>query len=280
MLAQAEAAKADFAAAGIVPANALERVFTDERAMAGPNVFPTVGLPSAFGYWFPTRRALELFASIQREPLYTANHVLEPTAGPADAGTRALSMLYDVRAWRHRGPEGGAIIPLPTLGAAWFPKQWIGVADGPALGEALRARAAAPRALRDDAIFGPGVDAPPAPIEDGCGDGRALVSRTIDGGQRIELDVASPARCVLVVSTNFTSRLEATFVTHQGIAARVPVMPVDGSLLGVSLPKGEGKLVIEPVLHPQRWGAVLRVIGWIACVLAALSSVALRVRAR
>lgn len=251
--------------------HALDRVYVDEEILAGPDAFALAGMSGAFGYFFPSRHVKELYGALQGKAFGTTSHLMTPIAAPEDPGTRALAMLYDVHAWRHSQDGGHSTIALPTIGPAWFPRRWVVVDDRAALGVALRERAASPRALADDAIYGPGEGPAPTPIDPACGEGAVAVARTIDGGQRIELDVTSPGRCLLVVSTNWTSRHEATFTRRDGATISVRIVPVYGALIGLLLPQGEGRVVLEPRVEVPRWATAGRWLGAL-CLLAAVGA--------
>jgi hypothetical protein len=254
--------------------NELERVYVDDDWLGGPNALAAQGVPFSFGYWFPTRRSLELWAAAQGLPPYSAHHAFAPI-DVQHPGTRGLAMLYDVRAWF--SPDG-TVVPLPTLGPVWFPRRATRALSLTHLGQLVRERATSPelmRLMRDDALVLPSDRLPT--LEDDCSSATAIVARTSDGGQRIELDVTSPGRCLLVVSTNWTSRHRATLVIDS--ETRSPsLLPVYGSLLGVELPRGSGRLVLEPVLPPMPWAGPVRTLG--ALVLAVACAASARARSR
>ena len=147
------------------PKHALDRIFVEHWLPAGPNPFTAAGIPGAFGYWFPMRRQLELFAALQDHEPDPTQGVLRPIGGPLAPNARVLAMLYNVRVWRHHERDGMMPVPLRTLGPAWFPQRWHSVDTVKVIGETLLARAGQPELIRDEALIeGPA----PTAIEPGC----------------------------------------------------------------------------------------------------------------
>lgn len=255
---------------GLLPRHALDRVFDDDPGPAGPNVYAASELPTAFAYGFPSRRQTEAFAAIQAQPLYSATHVLTPVAGPDDAGTRALLMLYNVRAWIHADLDRRTAYPMPTPGPVWFPAGFARTERLEQLGEALRANASSPARFASVAVLDPGA-APPFPLDAACARSTGVVAETPEGGQRIEIDVASTGDCLMVVSTNWTSRHHASFRGEGGERA-LEVAPIDRTLVGVRVPKGVGRVSIGVAVEAPRWArglpwvgaGLLLLAGWLA----------------
>ena len=242
----------------------LDRVIVDRPTASSSGGLAAFGISTPFGYWFPTRRRLETHAAVHDIVLVSTQHAFMPNEGPKGASTRAVALLFNVRAWVHYGNDRRpqTLAPLPTIGPAWFPRRWVVVEN---LGAALRERAE-PKFFRDDAVT---LDPTVTPIDAGCEHGTATVTRIVDGGQRIELAVSSPARCVVVVAANLTTRHHATFN-----GAAIPLVPVNGTLLGALVPAGAGALVIDHVVPIPRWGFV----GLLILALAFAASLALRAR--
>lgn len=107
----------------------------------------------------------------------------------------------------------------------------------------------------------------PAWFED-CENGRAIVTATPDGGQRIDLWVSSPGPCVLVVATNVTEGHRATFR-----GAPVEIVPIEGTLLGVKLPAGEGPLAIDHGVRVPPWTRYGYATGWLLLLGVAIAQV-------
>ncbi len=254
--------------------NALERIFVDHELPTGPNGFAAAGIAQPYGYWYPTRRQLELYAALQGEEPDPGRHVLRPATLPPSAETRALAMLYDVREWRHHDDNGWVVVPQPTLGPAWFPARWDSVGDMKGVARALLERAEHPDAVRAHAL----IDrAPPGIIDPACGTATAPTVQTRDGGQRVEIEGTSPGDCALVLSMNWTAR-HVAYVQKRGAQAaeRAETWPVYGALLGVQVPAGDWSLTIEPRLPWPQWGREGSVLGGLLVLLAALGSLRLR----
>jgi hypothetical protein len=263
LIADTEKFRGDLATIHALPTHALDRVIIDLPTASGMNGLAAYGLPSPFGYWFPTRRRLELHEAAHAIDAPSTLHSFMPTEPPAGVSTRTIAALYNVRTWMHYERNGRPIggVPLPAIGAAWMPRRFI---DVPALGDALRSRDA--KTLQIDVP----TTTPQKALDAGCDGGRVQVTATPDGGQRIELTVDSPGNCLVALPINFTTRHRATLKGRS-----LEVIPIYGALLGVLVPAGSGALIVEHVVPMPRWGAIGGVVGWL--LLAA--AIALRARA-
>jgi hypothetical protein len=263
LIADTEKFRGDLATIGALPAHALDRVIIDLPTASGMNGLAAHGLPSPFGYWFPTRRRIELHEAAHAIDAPSTLHSFMPTEPPFGVSTRTIALLYNVRTWMHYERNGKPIggVPLPTIGAAWMPRRFIQV---PALGPALRTRE--PNALRSDVP----TTTPRKPLDAGCDGGRVQVTATPDGGQRVALAVDSPGSCLVALPINFTTRHRATLNGRS-----LEVIPIYGALLGVLVPQASGALIVEHVVPTPRWGAIGGVAGWVLLV----AAIALRARA-
>lgn len=265
LLAEARALGRDVMAREPELGSPLVRVaFLDEIPELGANTAFAAGLSSIDGYFFPSRRFIELVTALRHQPYDASAFVLR--FRPDEAAARVLFALYDVRftagdAARTartvsvpsgvpgpgpREPWRLELQPLgPTAGTAWFAARVETVPDFSTLaarlheaGPDLAARLHETAWLVADPATA-GVIAPPP-----CGSARVLAVAA-DRAGRIALDVDSPAPCPLVVATNFAESLRARArVGESWQPARV--FPAYGALLGLEVPAGASRIEVAP----------------------------------
>jgi hypothetical protein len=215
------------------------------------------GLGSIDGAWFPPRRFLALLGML-------SGHDVSPATGVFTLHRMRefpiLQQLYNVRyAVSYTRTE---LEELPTTpGPAWFPARVHTVAAATDMREGITTPGALAReawVLSDDAV--PAIENHPDCL-------RARVDRvsTDAHGQAATLAVATPASCVLVVSTNFVRALRA-------IAGGrcLDVFPVDVALTGILVPPGAHEIVLAPAPYLPWWSHAAWFIG-----LAALLGIAI-----
>lgn len=230
--------------AHVATKHALDRAFVFRPIPLTSNQYAAAGIPTPWGFWFPTRRSVETFGLIHGLQAAPTQHAFGPTGGPDAPSTRTTALLYNMNAWWQydERDQPTPALALPTLGAAWFPSRTV---NAPVTAIDLRREASATVATAE-----------------GCDKGAAVVTDTPDGGQRIIINVSSPARCLLVIATNYTEGHRATF---RGLA--VQLVPANGALIGAVIPPGAGPLVIDHVVAAPRWSTAAKVLGWLMLAL-------------
>ena len=216
----------------------------------GPNTAFASGLSALDGYYFPSRRYIELFSALHGYE-YQPNALLLrfPASEP---WTRPAFALYNVGWFLQK--KGDAQLEGrrlgPTAGAAWFSQGFERVPSFAALGRVLLDADADVAARVRERLFL--VDSDPAlpaglprVVEPACANARVLeVSETQHrAGVRVRLE--SPADCPLAVAMDFVETLHADVSGTDGRARPALVFPACGSLAGVWVPAGTRELVLE-----------------------------------
>jgi hypothetical protein len=266
LLAQARAIGAEAAAREPALRDPLVRVaMVDEVPELGANTAFAAGLSSIDGYFFPTRRFIELVTALRGQPYDPSAFVLRFRED--ERAARVLFALYDVRfaardaartdadvsvpagipPARGHGPWRLELRALDAGGApAWFPTRTAAVVTFAELAARLHeTAAAAPWRLRETAWLvasdpaTASVSAPPA-----CS--AARVDRVAgDRLGHITAEVRTPAACPLVVATNFAEPLRARARVGGGWQP-ARLFPAYGALLGVALPAGATHVEVAP----------------------------------
>jgi hypothetical protein len=217
----------------------------------GPNTAFASGLSSLDGYYYPSRRFLELYWALRNQP-YVSSAVLLRFP-PGEAWARVFHQLYNV-AWaagareEQRGRLGVWGLG-PTAGAAWFSARLVRVPSMADLARLLRQHGddLAERARQTAWVVEGDPRLPatlPASIDESCSAARV---KRVDAARRrawMSIDVESPADCPVTLAMNYAETLRATL---DGPAGRVvPTFPIYGALTGVLVPPGAKRVWIAP----------------------------------
>lgn len=221
-----------------------------ESSDFGPNTAFASGLSALDGYYFPSRRYIEMFCALHGYE-YQPNALL--LRYPAsERWTRPAFALYNVT-W-FLGKKGdnqveGRKLP-PTAGPAWFSRGFEPVPSFAALGRALlEADTQVAERVRERLFLvssDPLLPAElPREVSPSCASARVLdVAETKRRtGVRVTLD--SPADCPLAVAIDFVETLRADATGADGRTQPAQVFPACGSLAGVWVPAGTRELVLE-----------------------------------
>jgi hypothetical protein len=221
-----------------------------ESADFGPNTAFASGLSALDGYYFPSRRYIELFCALHGYD-YQPNALL--LRFPAsERWTRPAFALYNVT-W-FLGKKGdnqleGRKLP-PTAGPAWFSQGFEPVPSFAALGRALLEAdtEVADRVRRRLYLVSSDPSLPPdlpRDVSPACASARVLDIRDTErrAGVRVTLD--TQADCPLAVAMDFVETLHADAAGADGRTRPATVFPACGSLAGVWVPAGTRELVLE-----------------------------------
>jgi hypothetical protein len=216
----------------------------------GPNTAFASGLSALDGYYFPSRRYIELFCALHGYD-YQPNALL--LRYPAsERWTRPAFALYNVN-WFLQRTDGnqlqGRRLP-PTAGAAWFSRGLEPVPSFAALGQVLLdadtdvARRVQQRLwiVSSDPALPPGL---PRETDTACASARVLdvVMTQARTGVRLRLD--TPADCPLAIAMDFVETLRADATDAGGRARPALLFPACGSLAGVWVAAGTRDLLVE-----------------------------------
>jgi hypothetical protein len=266
LLSEARAAGADALARQPALRDPLVRVaVVDELPELGANTAFAAGLSSIDGYFFPSRRFIELVTALRGQPYDPSAFVLRFRED--ERAARVLFTLYDVRFAGHgtapadaavsvpaaipparaRAPWRLELRPVDAAGApAWFPARTASAATFADLAARLHEAAAeGPSRLHETAWLvasdaaTAGIGAPPA-----CSAAR-VDAVTADRRGHITADVQTPAACPLVVATSFAESLRARAQVGAGWQP-ARLFPADGALLGVTVPAGATRVEVAP----------------------------------
>jgi hypothetical protein len=226
-----------------------------EDGALGPNTAFASGLSALDGYYFPSRRYIEMFSALHGYE-YQPNALL--LRYPAsEKWTHSIFALYNV-GWFVQRTEDGRLQGrklAPTAGAAWFSGGFETVPSFAALGKVLLAAdtATAERARARLWL----VDADPriAPargwsVDPACAGARVLGVTATAGGNGVRVQVETTAECPLVLAMNYVETLRAEATGGAGTSAAA-VFPACGSLAAVRVPAGTRDVLVEA--EPGRW---------------------------
>jgi len=249
-----------------------------EPSLASPLVRASVGpedefeantafasrLSSLDGYFFPSRRFVELVCALRGQD-YQPNQLIVrlPETHPT---SRPLFQLYDV-AWRVRAPPGWAgtveVQPLmATAGPAWFSAAFQEVDSFATLGRELLALADAVGGRAREVLWLVTADRAvsaarlPSSVEGACGSARVLEVKAQRNGHGASASVDVPADCPLTFAMSYAETLRASVI---GPAGEQPatVFPAYGALAAVWVPRATTEVRIEAVpggiLLPPAW---------------------------
>jgi hypothetical protein len=228
------------------------------RANVGPegvfsaNTAFAARLSSLEGYFFPSRRFVELVCALRGQE-YQPNQLI--VRMPEDHPTsRPMFQLYDV-AWRVRATPGvfGAVevqrLTSPP-GPAWFSAGFRRVDSFASLGRELlalgdglgqRVGASLWLVTADPAVAAARL---PASVDTACASARVLDVKARHGGRGASATVEVPADCPLTFAMSYAETLRARV---SGAAEGQPavVFPAYGALAAVWVPRGTTQVEVE-----------------------------------
>lgn len=253
------------------------------RVNAGPegdfaaNTALAARLSSAEGYFFPSRRFVELVCALRGQD-YQPNQLIVRL--PEDHPTsRPLFQLFDV-AYRARVAPGGEgpieVAPLTTpAGPAWFSTGLTRTGSFAslgrellALGDALGARAHAELwvVTSDPRVAAAGL---PDRVDPACAAARVSGVEARRGEAGATAVVETPAECPLTLAMTYAETLQGRVSGPAGEDRAVTVFPAYGALAAVWVPKGATRVRVEAVPPRLPWPA-----AWIGAGIVALAAVA------
>jgi hypothetical protein len=217
----------------------------------GPNTGFAAGLSTLDGYYYPSRRFLELFWALRGEPYEPSAVLLQFPSGAAWA--RTFDQLYNV-AWMVGEREGArgqlSVWRLgPTAGPAWFSARVSRTPSIQSLADELRRSGNQLADKAHEVMWVVETDprlpaALPSVVDPRC---RAARVTRVDAERRRpwrSVEVESPADCPLTLATNYVETLRATL---DGPAGReLTLFPAYGALAGVVVPASAHRVWIAP----------------------------------
>jgi hypothetical protein len=221
-----------------------------EDGALGPNTAFASGLSALDGYYFPSRRYIEMFSALHGYE-YQPNALL--LRYPAsERWTHSIFALYNV-GWFLQRAEGGQLQGrklAPTAGPAWFSGGFETVPTFAALGTVLlEADTATAERVRARLWL---VDSDPriAPargfaVDPACATARVLGVSATPAGTGVRVQVETPAECPLALAMNYVETLTAEATDAQGRTAAAPVFPACGSLAAVRVPAGTRDVLVD-----------------------------------
>ncbi|MET0554983.1 MAG: hypothetical protein ABW221_18215 [Vicinamibacteria bacterium] len=220
-----------------------------EDGALGPNTAFASGLSALDGYYFPSRRYIEMFSALHGYE-YQPNALL--LRFPAsEKWTRPLFALYNVGWFVQRTDErrlqGRQL--APTAGAAWFSAGFETVPSFAALGKALLAADTATAERVRARLWLVESDPRISPargwtVDPACAGARVLGVTATPAGTGVRVQVETPAECPLALAMNYVETLHAETTGAAGPAAAA-VFPACGSLAAVRVPAGTRDVLVE-----------------------------------
>jgi hypothetical protein len=209
---------------------ALNRVHLDfQLAPFHINSGHALGLSTAVGYGFPTRRYFEFLETLfqMHIPPQTTVLSLPFEKPPLSKPFQVLQQLFNVRFFIQRRSDGPTFEAYPASQAAWIPHTAFQEDSLKTIQTALKAT---PERLRET-LWSASPHIPSAL----CKEARVVALNFPHGTSEFQIQVDSPGLCPLVLSTlyldawNLKGSHEAVFETF----------PAYGLLLGAWIPKGK-----------------------------------------
>ena len=250
-------------------------ILVPETAEFGANTAFAARLSSLEGYFFPSRRFVELVCALRGQE-YQPNQLI--VRFPEDHPTsRPMFQLYDV-AWRVRAPAGEAALvePLTTpAGPAWFSAGFTSVDSFPSLGRDLlalgdelgrRAHQSLWLVTRDPRVAAAAL---PASVDPACGAASVREVRAPRGARGVAAVVAAPADCPLTFAMSYAETLRATVTSAGGPRRAASVFPAYGALAAVWVPRGSTEVHVEAEVPTPVWPAAWVVLGLALVVVSA-----------
>jgi hypothetical protein len=273
-LAQAESIGAAARRAQPALASPLVRASVGPEGVFGANTAFAARLSALDGYFFPSRRFVELVCAL-RGQAYQPNQLI--VRMPEDHPTsRPMFQLYDV-AWRVRA-SGSAVEVTPLTrpaGPAWFSGGFTRAASFASLGHDLRALGDELGRHAHQSLWlvasDPRVAAArlPASVDPACRGARVLEVRARRGEPGASARVQAPADCPLTFAVSYAETLKARVTAGDGRDREVAVFPAYGALAAVWVPRGATDVRIEAVPPRLPWPG-----AWILLGLGVLAAVA------
>lgn len=244
------------------------------RVLAVPEV-PDFGANTAFaqrlssleGYFFPSRRFVELVCALRGQE-YQPNQLIvrlpedHPTSWP-------MLQLYDV-GWRVRAVPGSETVVEPLTapaGPAWFSAGFTRADSFATLGRALlplgadlgrRAQESLWLVSADPRVAGAAL---PASVDPACGSAIVREVRARRGAGEVAALVDAPAECPLTFAMSYAETLRATVTLNGGQRRAATVFPAYGALAAVWVPRGATEVHVDAVVPSPPWPAAWIVLG-------------------
>jgi hypothetical protein len=221
-----------------------------ESSDFGPNTAFASGLSALDGYYFPSRRYIELWSALHGYD-YQPNALL--LRFPAsERWTRPAFALYNVGWFLQRTDDHqlqGRRLPA-TAGPAWFSQGLEPVPSFAALGRALLdadtevSRRVQQRLwiVSSDTALPPGL---PREARPSCANARVLAADVTPRRTGVRLTLETPADCPLAIAIDFVETLRADATDAAGRTQPAVLFPACGSLAGVWVPAGTRDLLVE-----------------------------------
>ncbi|HET9317315.1 MAG TPA: hypothetical protein VFQ51_17120, partial [Vicinamibacteria bacterium] len=214
----------------------------------GPNTAFASGLSALDGYYFPSRRYIELFSALHGYE-YQPNALL--LRFPAsEAWTRPAFALYNV-GWFLERTEASQLTGRrlgPTAGPAWFSQGLEPVPSFADLGRVLLAAGGDAAARAQQRLWivtsDPALPATlPRQADAACASARIVDVIPLPAGVRVRVETA--ADCPLAIAMDFVETLHADATDAAGRTQGAILFPACGSLAGVWVPAGTRELLVE-----------------------------------
>jgi hypothetical protein len=221
-----------------------------EDGALGPNTAFASGLSALDGYYFPSRRYIEMFSALHGYE-YQPNALL--LRFPAsERWTHSIFALYNV-GWfvgrtDDRQLQGRRL--APTAGAAWFSGGFETVPSFAALGKVLLDADTATADRVRARLYLVESDPRTAPargwtVDPACAGARVLGVAATPAGTGVRVQVETPAECPLALAMNYVETLAADATGAEGRTAAAAVFPACGSLAAVRVPAGTRDVLVE-----------------------------------
>lgn len=216
----------------------------------GPNTAFASGLSALDGYYFPSRRYIELFCALHGYE-YQPNALL--LRFPAsERWTRPAFALYNVT-WFLQQTDDNQLQGRrlgPTAGPAWFSQGFEPVPSFAALGQALLAADADVARRVQQRLWvvssDPALPATlPRQADAACANARVLNVAATPHRTGVRITLEAPADCPLALAMDFVETLRADATDAGGHTQRALLFPACGSLAGVWVPAGTRDLLVE-----------------------------------
>lgn len=274
----AEAQRVGEAAVRAQPALAspLVRVsLAPETADFGANTAFAARLSAIDGYFFPSRRFVELVCALRGQE-YQPNQLIvrfpedHPSSWP-------MFQLYDV-AWRVRVLPGSATLVEPLTapaGPAWFSAGFTTADSFATLGRDLlplggdlgrRAHESLWLVSSDPRVAAARL---PSSVDPACGSARVRDVEARRGARSVSAAVDSSADCPLTFAMSYAETLRATVAGADGRRRVATVFPAYGALAAVWVPRGTAEVRVEAEVPTLPWPTAWIVVGLALLVAAA-----------
>lgn len=227
-----------------------------EDGALGPNTAFASGLSALDGYYFPSRRYIEMFSALHGYE-YQPNALL--LRFPAsEKWVRPMFALYNV-GWFLQRTDGNELKgrKLPeTAGAAWFSGGFEPVPSFAALGRALLAADTATAERARQRLWLVESDERTAPargwsVDPACAGARVLAVTATPAGTGVRVQVETGAECPLALAMNYVETLVAEATDANGQTRAAAVFPACGSVAAVRVPAGTRDVLVA--VRQGRW---------------------------